>query len=63
MNQKTRAAWIVQGIGAVIAVIGGILAVVGTTSTGLFIFYCVLFLGGLLLILAGRKMYSNSLKE
>jgi hypothetical protein len=63
MNSKTRTAWIVQIIGAVIAVAGGIPAALGTTSTGLFVLYCVVFIAGLLVVLLGRRMYTRSLKD
>ena len=62
MNPRMRNARITQAVGAVLAVVGGIAAGIGTTSTGLFLFYGVLLVGGLGLIALGRRMYNDTLK-
>lgn len=47
---------IVGGLGILLALVGGLPAAVGTTNTGLFIFYVVLLLGGLGLIGVSKKL-------
>lgn len=49
---------ILSYLGMAIAIVGGGLAVIGTTSTGLFIFYIALLFAGL-----GLVTYSKTLRD
>jgi hypothetical protein len=53
----------IQVIGGVIFVIGAILLGVGTTSIGLFLFYGVLAIAGLVVFFVGQKKYVKSIRK
>jgi hypothetical protein len=54
---------LVQVIGGALFAIGAILMGVGTTSVGLFVFYAVLAVAGLVVFYLGRKMYVKSISK
>jgi len=47
--------------GIVAAAVGGILAKIGTTSIGLFVFYLLLFFAGLGLMVYSQSVYRKTL--
>lgn len=47
--------------GIVAAAVGGILAKIGTTSIGLFVFYLILFFAGLGLMVYSQTLYRKTL--
>lgn len=60
MDAATRNAWIVQIIGVVMLIIGGVLLIGGTTSIALFLFYGVIAIAGVVVAILGQRMLKRA---
>ena len=59
MDSKTKS-YVSFGLGALLFVVGGVLAAQGTTEIGLFVFYILMIFAGIGLIALGRRFAAKS---
>jgi hypothetical protein len=61
--RDTTQANVLLGIGAVLLLAGGLGARLGTTNLGLFVFYIIVFLAGIVAVGAGQRLRNRKYEE